>query len=88
MRVYLRNQPHPRAPIWLIVGTRHILVCDEFAKWFRRKFGEEADLQDVYGPSQPAVASTTAGYLWPAMLTVCPTASLWLVVIEVLQVVG
>lgn len=41
MRVYLRNH-------WLIVDTRHILVCDEFAKWFRRKFGEEAALQDVW----------------------------------------
>ena len=48
MRVYLRNQPHPRAPIWLIVGTRHICVCEEFAKWFRHKFGGEAALQDVW----------------------------------------
>lgn len=41
MRVYLMKQS-------LIVGTRQISVCDEFAKWFRRKFGDKADLQDVW----------------------------------------
>lgn len=48
MRVYLRKPPNFWAPIWLIVGTRQISVCDEFAKWFRRKFGDEAALQDVW----------------------------------------
>lgn len=48
MRVYLKKQSHPWAPIWLIVGTRQIIVCNEFAEWFRRKFGEEAALRDVW----------------------------------------
>ena len=48
MRVYLRKPPNPWAPIWLIVGTRQISACNEFAKWFRRTFGEEAALQDVW----------------------------------------
>lgn len=47
MRVYLRDEYCPPYST-LIVGTRHISVCDDFARWFRRKFGEEADLQDVW----------------------------------------
>ena len=54
MRVYLRK-PYQWAPSRLIFGTQQISVCAKFAKWFRRKFGEEAALQDVW----EAVAKST-----------------------------
>ena len=67
MRVYLRKPPHPWAPIWLIVGTWQISVCGEFAEWFRRKFGEEAALQDVW-----EAMTCPAWMLWVTTRTYMP----------------